>query len=154
MKLLSANVLKILYEHGSECYPKEACGFVLSNKEIKKSLNIQDELHQKDPKTYPRDSTNGYSMSIKDTKLLVSSFKTANPAICIYHSHPDVGAYFSQEDIEKALFMEEPIYNVDYLVLDINKGKALEAKQFSFIDGQFICVAAYDSTGKLFYTKN
>lgn len=149
MKLILPNILKKLYEHGIESYPKEACGFIFSCGDINYSLNIQDQLHQKDPTIYPRNATTGYSMSIKDTKILESSFKTINPAICIYHSHPDVGAYFSKEDSDKALFMNELIYNVDYLVLDINQGKALEAKQFSFVNNEFICVATYNSEGKI-----
>lgn len=149
MTFISAEILKILYEHGVDCYPKEACGFISLNGNITKALNIQDELNKKDPNIYPRNAENGYTMSFKDLKALDASFKTCDPAICIYHSHPDVGAYFSQEDIDKALFMEEPIYNVDYLVLDIRNGHAQNAKQFSFTDKQFVCIATYDLDGNI-----
>lgn len=149
MTFISADILRILYEHGVECYPKEACGFISLNGNITKALNIQDELNKKNPAIYSRNSENGYTMSFKDIKALEATFKTFDPAICIYHSHPDVGAYFSQEDIDKALFMEEPIYNVDYLVLAISNGRAQNAKQFSYIEKQFICITTYDLDGNI-----
>ena len=149
MKFISPEILKVVYEHGVKCYPNEACGFILADGSITKALNIQDELNKKNPEIYPRNSANGYTMSFKDVKALEASLKTSNPAVCIYHSHPDVGAYFSQEDIDKALYMGEPIYNVDYLVLDISNGRAQNAKQFSFVEKQFVCIATYDFQGNM-----
>ncbi|HHW78759.1 MAG TPA: hypothetical protein GX399_17285 [Xanthomonadaceae bacterium] len=76
-------------------------------------------------------------MSVEDIRFLENSFSTPVPAIVIYHSHPDVGAYFSDEDREKALFDGVPIYPVSYLVIDVRQGKAVEAVLFSYLDGEF-----------------
>ena len=46
----------------------------------------------------------------------------------IYHSHPDAPAIFSQEDQQKAVWQNEPVYpGVNYLVISVIKGKATEA---------------------------
>lgn len=147
MKKISSNSLKEIYNHVICQYPSEACGFVFNNGSVYIATNIQNELHQKNPIIYPRKSTEAYSMSPLDIKMLNNSFKTDNYATFIYHSHPDVGAYFSDEDTEKALFMNKPIYDVDHLVIDIKKGKIMETKQFSFIENSFTCIAIYDSNG-------
>ena len=150
MNKISPNSLKEIYKHAIRQYPSEACGFVFNDGSVYKATNIQNELHQKNPIIYPRKSTEAYSMSLLDIKILDNSFKTNNYARFIYHSHPDVGAYFSDEDTEKALFMKKPIYDVNHLVVDIKKGKIIETKEFSFVDDSFICIATYDSNGFLF----
>ena len=50
--------------------------------------------------------------------------------IGVYHSHPDVGAYFSDEDKRRALpFPDMPLYPC-WIVADVTKGKALGARLF------------------------
>ena len=51
------------------------------------------------------------------------AFRSDNPVVVIYHSHPDVGAYFSDEDQDKALFLGEPIFPVSYLVVDVRQAR-------------------------------
>lgn len=31
MDILQSKVLQALYQHGVECYPEEACGFIIEN---------------------------------------------------------------------------------------------------------------------------
>lgn len=52
MKFIPPKILKIVYEYGIKCSPKKACGFILSNENIIKALNIQDELNKKNPTIY------------------------------------------------------------------------------------------------------
>lgn len=137
-----------LYEHGVQLYPEECCGLIFEKGHIHKATNILNALHKSNPTIYERDASKGYSFSIEDVKKLNQSFNTDNPVSVIYHSHPDVGAYFSEEDKAKALFETELIFPVDYLVLDIRDGTPHGAKLFAFRDDEFLCIDAYDESGK------
>lgn len=99
--VLTEHALSVIYRHACRTYPRECCGFVLADAKVKEGTNIQDELHMADPRRYPRTAANGYTFSVTDTVFLNSNFKTCSPVSVIYHSHPDVGAYFSREDIDK-----------------------------------------------------
>jgi len=135
--LLAHRSLAELFSHAEAQYPEECCGFVLSDGAVRAATNIQNDLHRADPHRYPRDARRGYTMSIDDVRFLERSFATRTPAAVIYHSHPDVGAYFSDEDRDKALFAGAPVYPVSYLVIDVRDGRALGAVLFSFLDGEF-----------------
>lgn len=137
MDALNERNLAIVYQHAERTYPKECCGFLHLDGQVHEGLNIQDELHARSPAVYRRIANIGYTLSVADTVLLNNSFRTENPVAVIYHSHPDVGAYFSREDIEKALYDGHPIYPVQYLVIDVKAGKAKGAILFEWRDGQF-----------------
>src|SRR5271165_4142075 len=130
MEVLTAQVLDVIYRHAGRTYPNECCGFVLANGCVREGTNIQNELHAANPATYRRTAANGYTFSVVDTVFLNNSFRTQNPVVVIYHSHPDVGAYFSHEDAGKALYGGELLYPVDYLVVDVVAGAARGAKLF------------------------
>ncbi|SIT43840.1 JAB1/Mov34/MPN/PAD-1 ubiquitin protease family protein [Paraburkholderia ribeironis] len=144
MDLLTTQVLDLIYRHAGRTYPSECCGFVLADGSVHEGTNIQDEIHAVNPATYRRTAANGYTFSVLDTVFLNNSFRTQNPVIVIYHSHPDVGAYFSHEDVDKALYDGEPIYPVDYLVVDAMAGAARGAKLFRWRRGQFVCTGDFD----------
>lgn len=148
MDVLSPGNLKTMFEHGARQYPEECCGMVFSDGTVHQAVNIQQRLHDQNPDVYTRGADMGYAFSIGDIKLLSSSLESPNPALVIYHSHPDVGAYFSVEDKKKALFYGQPIYPVSYLVLDIRKGEPCGAKLFHFFDGDFHCTETFDEEGR------
>ncbi|WP_222426137.1 Mov34/MPN/PAD-1 family protein [Burkholderia stabilis] len=137
MDPLDERNLAMVYQHAEQTYPKECCGFVHFDGQVHEGVNIQDELHARSPEVYQRIANYGYTFSVADTVLLNNSFRTDNPVAVIYHSHPDVGAYFSREDIDKALYDAQPIYPVQYLVVDVKAGKAKGAKLFEWRNGQF-----------------
>lgn len=147
MDVLSPDNLKAMFEHGARHYPEECCGMVFSDGTVHRATNIQHQLHERSPEVYNRNAETGYVFSIADTKLLESSIYSFNPVLVVYHSHPDVGAYFSEEDKNKAIFCGEPIYPVLYLVLDIRKGEPFGAKLFKFFDGDFHCTEVFDEKG-------
>lgn len=148
MDVLNPKNLKTMFKHGAEHYPHECCGLVFSDGTVHQATNIQQYLHEQSPEIYGRGAATGYAFSITDNQLLNSSFDSPNPALVIYHSHPDVGAYFSAEDKSKALFYGEPIFPVSYLVLDIRKGVPFGAKLFHFFDGDFHCTETFDEEGQ------
>jgi proteasome lid subunit RPN8/RPN11 len=146
MQTISQATLKSVYGHGESAYPEECCGLIFVDGTVHRACNIQNELHAQDPAAYPRDASRGYTLSLADTYLLDASLSSDLPVRIIYHSHPDVGAYFSDEDKRKALFAGEPVYPVGYLVLDISP-TARGAKLFCHENGDFRCVATYDAVG-------
>lgn len=143
MGIISNDSLRTIYQHACAAYPDECCGFVLADGQVYTGTNIQNELHAKHPDIYPRCSANGYTFSAEDTVRLNESFRTPNPVVIIYHSHPDVGAYFSQEDSEKALFSGEPRYPVHYLVVDVRDAIAKGAKLFDWNGRVYFCCEEY-----------
>jgi len=116
MDVLRPEALEQIYAHASRSYPEECCGFVFADGSVYLGSNIQNELHRKNPEMYPRSAANGYTFSVADTLLMNKAFRSDNPVVVIYHSHPDVGAYFSDEDQDKALFLGEPIFPVSFLL--------------------------------------
>lgn len=143
MDVLRPEALEQIYAHASRGYPEECCGFVFADGSVYLGSNIQNELHRKNPEIYPRSAANGYTFSVADTLLLSKAFRSDNPVVVIYHSHPDVGAYFSDEDEDKALFMGEPIYPVSYLVVDVRQGQALGSKLFAW-DGKHFALQPFN----------
>lgn len=141
--VLTEHALSVIYRHACRTYPRECCGFVLADAKVKEGTNIQDELHMADPRRYPRTAANGYTFSVTDTVFLNSSFKTCSPVSVIYHSHPDVSAYFSREDIDKALYAGEAMLPVDYLVVDVAAGNVRGAKLFAWRNGRFECTREF-----------
>ncbi len=126
-----------IYEHAIECYPDECCGLVYGNL-VRECKNIQNELHAKDSVKYPRDASCGYTFLFDDLVFLNRNLVGDNPVRIIYHSHPDVGAYFSEEDHGRAVYNDTLIYPVDYLVIAVDKGKVSCARLFKFHNKEFI----------------
>ena len=137
--ILDQQTLQIIYRHAAQTYPEECCGFVFADARVHCGENIQNQLHQREPEVYRRSAANGYTFAVADTLLLNRSLRSDNPVQVIYHSHPDVGAYFSREDEDKALFMGQPIHPVAYLVVDVRAGTALGAKLFEWNGEGFVC---------------
>ena len=135
--------LEMIYSHAKEGYPEEVCGFILDGGEVRRCENMQNKMHSLDPETYSRDARTAYFLGVKDLRFLEDSAKTQAPVRVIYHSHVDVGAYFSAEDERAALFDGEPLYPVDYLVVDAGPEGARGARLFRFSDGKFVEVASY-----------
>ena len=123
-----------------DCYPDECCGFVRASGDVHRAANDQDRLHAEDPVRWPRPARQAYRFADRDLLILNQSMRSTDPAVTIYHSHPDVGAYFSQTDAAEALYQGRPVYDVDYLVIDIRRGQPAGAKVFRFLNGTFRCV--------------
>ncbi len=123
-------LLQSCYEHGASTYPEEACG-VLSGPEAEAGLladffpmeNTLVKLHAEDPARYPRTPREGYVLDpaafMKLEKALAAEGKKIR---VIYHTHVDVGAYFSEEDVKQATWAGEPIWpGMIYLVCGIKE---------------------------------
>jgi len=137
-------VLDDIYAHAEEGYPEEVCGLVLSGRgdgypapEVLRCENRQNALHAEDPTTFPRDARTAYNLGPRDLLRIDQSLRGARPARIIYHSHIDVGAYFSDEDASAAAPDGELLYPCDYLVVDVRQQRARGCRLFRFQGGRF-----------------
>ena len=76
--MLDNNSLKKIYSHAMQEYPNECCGIVTGDGMgitiVHKCINIQNELHKKEPERYPRDARTAYHI---DPKEMLNIFKDA-----------------------------------------------------------------------------
>jgi adenylyltransferase/sulfurtransferase len=143
MDLLSRQVLDEIYAHAREGYPEEVCGLIVAGDEVRRCENRQNALHAEDPERFPRDARTAYNLGPKDLFFLDRSLRSARPVTIIYHSHIDVGAYFSAEDAAAAAPEGELLYPVDYLVVDAQADGVKGARLFRFAAGRFVEIAHY-----------
>jgi proteasome lid subunit RPN8/RPN11 len=141
---ISREHLLAIYRQARAEFPKECCGYILgtgTEAELAPCENRQDKLHALDPAAHPRTAENGYNIGGKQLLTLVRSFESDKPATIIYHSHPLVGAYFSEEDTRAALGAGYPC---DYLVVDVQEREIVEAKLFRQDGERYVEIARFD----------
>lgn len=138
--MVHSGALNTVYEHANACFPRECCGYIRASGQVHKARNIQDDLHRQAPEKNLRDAKGAYAFSPEDVLSLSRGFSSPDPPIIIYHSHPNVGAYFSKKDTEDVLYRGRLIYAVDFLVVDVRNDGAKGAKLFRYINGRFECI--------------
>jgi proteasome lid subunit RPN8/RPN11 len=127
---ISAEHLEAIYRQARAEFPRECCGYIRGegeDAELVPCKNTMDEQHRRDPERYPRTAENGYHLGFRDVQRLDDSLGTDRPARIVYHSHPRVGAYFSDEDTQAAIAADWP---VDYLVVDVQEREVAGAVLF------------------------
>ena len=111
-------------------YPNECCGVILVRGAERRHLpcrNVQDQMHARDPVTFPRTARNAYYMDPLDALRLNRLVDEGFAFAVIYHSHPNAGAYFSETDRSQALIKGEPAYpGAVYVVVSV-VGRAAKA---------------------------
>src|SRR4051812_7648199 len=107
-------------------YPNEACGLVVGaawNAATHVPMeNVYDRYHVRDPERFPRTARTAYLMH---PLRLMEEMERAGGLLAVWHSHCDVGAYFSDEDVRVALGGgEAPLWpGAVYLVVSCRAGK-------------------------------
>lgn len=135
---MSREALDAMYAHARRDYPNECCGIVYGPRATRAAdqavpcENIQNRLHAEDPVRFPRDARTAYNLEARDLLAMQKSLRGNTPAKIVYHSHVDVGAYFSDTDQAAAQFEGEPAYPVEYVVIDVRADGTRGAKQFSW----------------------
>jgi proteasome lid subunit RPN8/RPN11 len=133
---VSDETWQTIQTHAVADYPDECCGVVTEDASAVVRAhpceNIQDRLHEADPKTHPRTARTAYRMDdLQVTRILDDTEKAGGRMIAIYHSHVDCDAYFSEEDQLAATFFGEPAYpNVSYLVVSVVDGEMKAKRAF------------------------
>jgi len=141
MITIPKRVVDAIYRHAVAAYPSECCGVITGKKNDGASFemsfpcrNLQDEMHVSDPQRFPRTSKTAYFLDPKDMlNIQKISRKKDQELKVIYHSHVEVGAYFSEEDKKQATYDSKPIFpGVLFLVIDITKNSVRGAKIFTW----------------------
>lgn len=136
MPKLTDEVLRAIAQHVESTYPLEGCGVVLAHAdgalEVRPLTNAYDRYHALDATQYPRSSRTAYLFEPKEWLQVMNALDEKGAQLaCVFHSHADVGAYFSAEDQKQAMADGEPLLpGVPYLVIAVNQGKAAEGRLF------------------------
>lgn len=128
--------LSEVLRHLEAAYPNEGCGLILRTRSggyrIVPMENAQDRYHARDPERFPRTSRTAYLFDPKEwLGVSEAADRDGDTVACVFHSHADVGAYFSAEDREMAAPDGFPVLpGASYLVVAVDSGKATAAKLF------------------------
>lgn len=144
--VISREVIAEIDAHARAEYPNESCGFLTGPaadpSRVDRAIrahNLADKYHRADPQTFPRTARTFF---IIDPRLIQRTFeegaRSGQPVKVIYHSHCDVGAYFSSEDRAAAAPEGVLSYPVVYLVTSVREGVVDERKLFTYRDGDWI----------------
>ena len=128
-------------EEARQAYARdeESCGFLVGPATdgarldgIVPMVNRANKLHAFDPEAYPRTGRMYFDIdSMKFEKEIRRGEVEGRPVKVLYHSHLDVGAYFSPTDAEVAKMGQgEPPWDLAYLVTSVREGKVDDRKLF------------------------
>lgn len=94
--------------------------------------NRANKLHRLDPETYPRTGRMYFDIDpMKFQRAVSEGDANGRPVKVLYHSHLDVGAYFSPTDAEAATMGgDTPAYDLAYLVTSVRGGVVDDRKLF------------------------
>jgi proteasome lid subunit RPN8/RPN11 len=118
---------------------EESCGFLVGPSSdallvdaIVPMENRANKLHRLDPETYPRTGRMYFDIDpLKFERAVREGETNGRPVKVLYHSHLDVGAYFSETDAQAATAGgAEPTYDLAYLVTSVRAGVVDDRKLF------------------------
>jgi proteasome lid subunit RPN8/RPN11 len=101
--------------------------------------NLANKLHALDPESYPRTAKMSFEVDArKFARTIETRADTPRPVKVLWHSHLDVGAYFSDTDVA-AMSMggRGPAYDLAYLVVDVTAEGVRGQKLFVWAEGAF-----------------
>ncbi len=148
---IGVDILEEIYREARSSFPAECCGW-LSGARDGARVNlvrscINDQASGNHPTVAERTSEAAYVLSGEDLLALNRSFDTQEPALVIYHSHPNGRAYLSETDRQVATspWGDEPAYPVQQVVIGINEYRVVEAAHFAWSEEEkgFVEIARY-----------
>jgi proteasome lid subunit RPN8/RPN11 len=135
---------------------EESCGLLVGPEsepllvdDIVVMKNRATDLHRLDPEAYPRTGRTYFDIDpLKFERAVREGASSGRPVKVLYHSHIDVGAYFSETDAAAATMGgEAPAYDLAYLVTSVRGGVVDDHKLFvwdeatrSFVESTFAVV--------------
>lgn len=129
-------VLNEILAHAREADPEECCGLITGDsverhQHVVRCRNDMTLWHQRDPHAYPRDGTQGFYMNEQDYLRADEEASACGQQVtCVYHSHVECGAYFSEMDQDFASQELFPFPDADHLVVAVIGGKVTEQALF------------------------
>jgi [CysO sulfur-carrier protein]-S-L-cysteine hydrolase len=124
---------------------EESCGVLVGPAsdalfvdEIVPMENRANKLHRLDPETYPRTGRMYFDIDpLKFGRAVTAGEASGRPVKVLYHSHLDVGAYFSETDAAAATMGgDAPAYDLAYLVTSVRAGIVDDRKLFVWDDAK------------------
>jgi len=141
---IASGVLTRVAEEAVKSYGRdeEACGYLTGPEgepllcdEVVPLVNLANRYHEVDPETYPRTGRTYFLIDpLKFSKAVAAGRGNGRPVRILYHSHLDVGAYFSETDAAAATMGgDKPSYDgLFYLVTSVRKGGVDDHKLFAW----------------------
>jgi len=129
--IVTPSELEAIRKQAVEEYPAESCGLIFVRGAERLRLpcrNDQDAKHAEDPQRYPRDARTAYYIHADDLRRIGQLEVQGYSMAVIYHSHVDVGAYFSPTDRKQALL--SGYLDQVYVVTSVVSGQAEATKAF------------------------
>ena len=134
-------VLEAVHDEARRAYERdeESCGFLVGPRDDARRIdglvpmvNRANALHRLDPDAYPRTGRTYFDIdSMKFEAAIRRGELEGRPVKVLYHSHLDVGAYFSATDAEVAKMGQgEPPWDLAYLVTSVRGGRVDDQKLF------------------------
>lgn len=122
---------------------REVCGFLLRRDgalHVVPVENAADRYHALDPARFPRTGRDSYLMDPKAQLRIHRELEAWGGEIAaIWHSHVEVGAYFSAKDRADAVVEGQPtVPGAEYLVLGVRGGRVTEVKRFRWDGHDFV----------------
>ena len=145
---VTAAALEQVCDHARKSYAadEEACGYLVGPADVDRFcdeavplVNLANRYHALDPETYPRTGRTYFLVDpLQFEQAMKSSASGGRPLRVLYHSHLDVGAYFSETDAAAATMGgDRPSYDgLLYLVTSIRGGVVDDHKLFTWDDGK------------------
>jgi proteasome lid subunit RPN8/RPN11 len=139
--VIAPGILERVNEEARQAYARdeESCGFLVGPASdgrrldgIVPMVNRANALHRLDPGQYPRTGRMYFDIdSMKFEGAIRRGEAEGRPVKVLYHSHLDVGAYFSPTDQEVAKGGQgEPPWDLAYLVTSVVAGQTSDRKLF------------------------
>ncbi len=139
--VIARSVLDAVAEEARRAYARdeESCGFLVGPAAdalrvdgMVPLVNRANALHRLDPEAYPRTGRTYFDIdSMKFESAIQRGEREGRPVKVLYHSHLDVGAYFSATDAEVAKMGQgEPPWDLAYLVTSVREGRVDDRKLF------------------------
>lgn len=134
--VLPTSVLNEIFAHAREVTPEECCGLITGGDDARyqhvvRCRNDMTLWHRRDSETYPRDGTQGFYMNEQDYLRADEAASARGERVtCVYHSHVECGAYFSEMDQDFASQELFPFPDADHLVVAVTAGKVVDQVLF------------------------
>jgi [CysO sulfur-carrier protein]-S-L-cysteine hydrolase len=139
--VIAPGILEQVNDEARRAYSRdeESCGFLVGPADdgrrldgIVPMVNRANALHRLDPEQYPRTGRMYFDIdSMKFEGAIRRGATEGRPVKVLYHSHLDVGAYFSPTDQEVAKMGQgEPPWDLAYLVTSVRAGQTDDRKLF------------------------
>jgi len=128
---IKKSLLEQIKKQSEEGYPYEICGFILGKIDYKNNVRQAVEVIQVENQNKER-ANDRFEISPKDY-MKVEDYADKNnlQIVGIYHSHPDHPDRPSQTDLLYAL------EDLSYIIVSVEKGKAVSYKSWYLKDGKF-----------------